>query len=505
MPELACLCARLALVLAALIMAQAEPARAEWLSKLVLLGEKAGSKAVRHGGSVLDNAAVHLKGLPAGTKGAALAADVGPEGHWTFVNRAGERFTAGTPDELSRVISVLAPEASSGAQSRLTLLLGEDAVFKHRAALKDLPKGADLRIAVGAESFPLLRRGQDAAEKLYAEVRPSLLVELGERKLFTEAMWQLNRPLSRANIRVLALEPGGPQTLSSAPKIDAASRRALTDTIDPYKLPAALRSLGGQTVILTGRIEGRFLYFRSGGGPERSLILQDLSTAAEAADVNLIVLQSATPRQPGTRNWLWQRVEVSGLDEAMKRATLADFLNALGGGQRKLVVTAREAGQGRVSLSAAPLAGESAPLSGIGDAFAEIVSDVTGNVVTSVIDADLTSSERQKELDERIITGIPSDIQFAYLGFLIIGLMGLPVARDWWLRLWPAERREEYGAAFGYHAARAARLALFVLVFMPLVGAPAFLWNLALQVWSWITFPVRAWRWLTGHRSAQAT
>jgi hypothetical protein len=505
MPELPYLCARLALVLAALIIAQAEPAKAEWLSKLILLGEKAGSKAVRHGGGVLDNAAVHLKSLPQGTKGPALVAHVGDEGHWTFVNRAGEKFTAGTPDELGRVVGVLAPEAAGGAQSRLTLLLSEDAVFSHRAALKDLPKGADLRIVVGAESFPLLRRGQDAAEKLYAEVRPSLLVELSERKLFTEAMWQLNRPLARADIRVVALEPGGPQTLSSAPKIDPATRRALTDAIDPYKLPAALRSLGGQTVILTGRIEGRFLYFRAGSGPERSLILQDLTAAAGAADVNLIVLQSATPRQPGTRNWLWQRIEVAGLDEAMKRATLADFLNALGGGQRKLVVTAREGAPGRVSLSAAPLAGESAPLSGIGDAFAEIVSDVTGNVVTSVIDADLTSSERQKELEERIIPGIPSDIQFAYLGFLVIGLMGLSVSRGWWRRIWPPERREEYGAAFGYHAARLARLTLFGLVFMPLVGAPAFLWNLVLQVWSWITFPVRAWRWLIGRRSAQAT
>jgi hypothetical protein len=130
---------------------------------------------------------------------------------------------------------------------------------------------------------------------------------------------------------------------------------------------------------------------------------------------------------------------------------------------------------------------------------------VTGNVVTSVIDADLTSSERQKELEERIIPGIPSDIQFAYLGFLVIGLMGLSVSRGWWRRIWPPERREEYGAAFGYHAARLARLTLFGLVFMPLVGAPAFLWNLVLQVWSWITFPVRAWRWLIGRRSAQAT
>jgi hypothetical protein len=452
---------------------------------------------------VLDDAALHLKDLPAGIKGPALVAHVGDEGHWTFVNRAGERFTAGTPDELGRVVSVLVPEAA-GPQGRLTLLLSEDAVFRHRAALKDLPKNADLRIVAGGESHALLRRGEGAAERLYAEVRPALLVQLGEQQSFREAMWQVGRPLARANIRVVALEPGGPQTLSPAPKIDAETKRALTDAIDPYKLPAALGSVSGQTVIVTGRIEGRFLYFRAGSGPERSLILEDLTAAAEAADVNLIVLQSATPRQPGTRNWLWQRVEVSGLDEAMKRATLADFLNALGAGQGKLAVSVRETSRGRVRLSAMPLAGESAPLSGVGSVFTDIVADITGRVVTSAIEANLKSEERQKELDQRIVPGIPSDIQLAYLGFLIMGLMGLTVARDWWLRLWPAERRQEYRAAVGYHAARLVRLVLFVLVFMPLIGAPALIWSIVLQIWAWLTLPVRGWRWLTRRRSAAA-
>jgi hypothetical protein len=124
-------------------------------------------------------------------------------------------------------------------------------------------------------------------------------------------------------------------------------------------------------------------------------------------------------------------------------------------------------------------------------------------VVTSAIDASLTSAERERELEQRIIPGIPSDIQFGYLGMLIIGLMGLPAALAWWRRVWPAERREEYGVAIGYHAARLVRLVVFALAFLPLVGTPALLWTLALQVWAFITLPVRAWRWLFGRRSPQ--
>jgi hypothetical protein len=71
--------------------------------------------------------------------------------------------------------------------------------------------------------------------------------------------------------------------------------------------------------------------------------------------------------------------------------------------------------------------------------------------------------------------------------------------------VWPAERRDEYRAAIGYHAARLVRLALFVLVFMPLAGAPALLWSVVLQVWAWLTLPVRGWRWLIRRRSPQAS
>ncbi|HMS77966.1 MAG TPA: MFS transporter, partial [Burkholderiaceae bacterium] len=46
--------------------------------------------------------------------------------------------------------------------------------------------------------------------------------------------------------------------------------------------------------------------------------------------VALVLLQSDKALQPGGRNWLWQTQEVKGLDDALNRSTLADFLDALG-------------------------------------------------------------------------------------------------------------------------------------------------------------------------------
>ena len=453
--------------LAALVAVQSAsmPARADWLSRLGTLADRTGVR-VERAASGLDAAAAQVKRLPA-AKGAALAAHVGSEGHWTFVNRAGERYTAGTPEELKRVMGVLAPEVR--ADQRLTLMLTEDAVFKHRGLLKDLPRNADLMIAIEKEAYPLVRRA-GAGETLFAEVRPNVLIELGERAAFDEAAWQLARPLDRARIRVLALEPGGPVVLAPSPRLDPQTRRALTDAIDPDKLAPALRSIAGQTAVLTGRIAGDQLVFRTASGVERSLVLKDLQEAALAADVNLVILQSATPRQPGARNWLWQRATVDGLERAVERAHLADFFNALGIDQSRLLVSAMPSGPGRVTLRAVPMTGESAPLSSLSGIFSEIVSEVAGKVVTTGVEASMRSAERQREVDQRLVAWLPSSVQNIYLGLMVLGLMGLATARRWWGRIWPAERREGYGGAFGYLAAAGLRLAAFVLVFMPVVA-----------------------------------
>jgi hypothetical protein len=474
------------------------PAHAGWLAKIMGAAEHAAPRTAKLGASAMDDAALHLRSLPAHADGAAtLAAQATQEGHWRFVNRAGETFTAGTPDELKRVAKVLLPEAK--ADVKLTLYLAEDTIFLYRGAIRDLPKGSELHVVIGSESYRLLRRGGDAGERLFAEVRPNLVVELADRLLFQEAVWQLSRPLDRSSVRVVALEPGGPPRLASTPRIDPATKKALIDVIDPASLPAALASVRGQTVLVTGRVDGRLLYVQPSSGPERSLLLPDLFTAAEQADVNLIVLRAAsTPRQPGGRNWLWQKVQVRGLEQAMQHARFADFLNALAGPDSRLLVSATASGR-RTALEIRPATDLSAGSSPrpAGDILSGLVSDLTGRVITTAVDASLRSSGRQQELDRRLIPGIPSDIQIAYSLLLLLGLVGLPVSRAWWQRLWPPEVATEYAGPAGYWAARIVRDGVFLGLFLPLtapVAAPLSLWR---QLVGAVMAPLRLWRWLT--------
>jgi hypothetical protein len=484
-------------VCAVMLIASAAPAaHANWLTRLAREAGEAGARTARFGSGALERAASHIKSLPATAEGSALAAHATPEGHWKFVNREGEVFTAGTPDELQRAVPALLPDAPPG--SRLTLYLTEDTVFRERSLLDELPEGASLRIVVGRESYPLVRERLNGAETYLAAVRPALRVDLKNASLFGEAVARLERPLSRSSIRTLALRPGGPATLASSPRLDPATRTALVDAIDPAALTGSLSSVRGQTVLVTGRMEDNLLMFRPANGAEQGIKITDLIDAAAASDVNLVILNAPVPRQPGGRNWLWQRIAVDGLDDALKRATFGDFLDALGARNGRLRVGISREGSGRVVIRATLDPAASEPITGVVGAWlTDMASSVTGNVVTSAIEVHARDEARQEELDRRIVPWLPSHVQIAYLVGLVAGVMGWHVASGWWTRLWPAEARSDYRGAAGYRAGQAARFLAFFLVFLPVVGLPALCVSLSLQLFGVALLPFRFLRWLT--------
>lgn len=479
-------------------------AHAGWFTKIL----KEAGEAAEHGGKrvhlpdgfgALDDAARHIKGVAAVGKGVPLAAHVTPEGHWKFANKNGEVYTAGNAEEMTRVTQMLAPEAAG--ETKLSLYLSDDTVFEGRALLKDLPPEADLYFVDGQASYRLTRRAQNGAQQLFATLRPNIVVEIADRRMFNEAVFQLNRPLNKANIRMLALEPGGPKRLSAAPGFDVSTKNALVDAVDPAHVDSAFSAVRGQSVVVTGRVDGGILH-----AGDVELPLQKLTRAAEANDVNLIVLQSSATRQPGGRNWLWQRVEVTGLDDAMKRATFADFLNALAATRGELAITTVPAGQGRITLKALPTGDVAQPLTGqVSNWFDEAVSQVTGNVITKSVEVYARDQHIQEEQDRRIISWLPSEVHLFYLAAFVIGFFCLPVSRGWWQRLWPREDRSEYGGILGYWAARVMRGLAFLLLFLPLASIPALpvmAWRI---IWGYLTLPGRFFRWLFGRREAKPT
>src|SRR4029079_3102144 len=129
---------------AALLLAASIPAaQANWLSRLGRIGAEVGEGAPAAGkmgklGVVeLERAAAHIRSLPTGAKGAVLAAHATPEGHWKFVNRESDVFTAGKPEEVQHTFTTLLRDAPPGGN--LGIFLSGDTLFRDRALLKELP------------------------------------------------------------------------------------------------------------------------------------------------------------------------------------------------------------------------------------------------------------------------------------------------------------------------------------------------------------------------------
>ena len=477
------------------VLAAAQRAQANWLSHIIREAGEAGGKAAGHAGGgashlgPVGKAAAHLKGLNSAPKGA-LAAHATPEGHWQFVNRDGQTFTVGTPDELQRVLPALTPDAVTAGETKLSLYLSEDSVFENRDALGGLPKDADLNVVTDAGAFNLTRTGSG----LRAQLKPNLSTDLIDRDLFEETLSRLSRLLNTSNIRVIALEPGASNLLSSAPRLDPVTKLAAVDQLDPVHLARAFRAIRGQTAVVTGRVDGGKLYFTPAKGPEMSRDLVELVGAAAQNDVDLIILKSDTGMQAGGRNWLWQKIEVGGLSDAAKKATAGDFLDALAAKRGGFnLATSREA-SGRIQVSALPYGSGESLTTNASDLMHDAAGHFTGEVVTKAVKIHSRDDASQKEQDGRFVPGIPTYIQIPYLTSLIAGLLGWSTSRRWWQRLWQVPERTSIQSRASHLLKRALRETGFFIGFLPVAGIPALLWQAAVQTWASITAPFRWFR-----------
>lgn len=453
-----------------------ERAHAGWLSSLVREAvEGPGGTAGPVGRTVelapLKPAAAYLEKLSHAPKDA-LAAHATPEGHWQFINRDGQTFTVGSPEEMQRVLPALVPGLPVGGERKMTLYLSEDSVFANRDALAGLPADANLFVVVDNVAYPLARSGEGADLALKADLAPHLAMRLSNRTAFEETAFLLGRPLNKANIRTIAFEPGTTVPPSSAPKVDPATKVPLVDRLDPKRLNAGFRPLRGQTALVTGRVEGGKLVVAPASGGEVGVPIDRLIAVARDNDVNLIILQSDSSRQAGGRNWLWQTIKIGGLDAAAERATFGDFLDALAAQRGGFLLNAHME-RGRIRIVAVPDTAASSLSSDASNVIQEVVSHVTGEVVTNAVDINARNRDAQRERDIRLIPWLPASVQFLYLGGIICGIAGWVMARKWWSVLSgliggrnPLQKR---GAVW-----RTVSEFVFFLIFLPIVGFLAF-------------------------------
>ena len=479
-------------------------AQANWLTSLAEIAADSGKvgKLAGEASVGLEGAARLIAKLPVTAQKGAVAAEALEGGAWRFRNAAGDTITATGPEGVRSALTGLAPDlAASG--DKLSFYLSQDAAFTGAASLDAFPGGAKLHVLVDDQPYPLLRTGSGKGEaaRLYAEIDSTVVVAMADARLCGEAMWQLKRPLGKSGVRVASLEAGGPKFLPSA---GARSAEGLpqAEAIDAAALASGLTAMRGQTLIVTGQIEGEALKFTGISGASGTVPVADLMAAARQQDVNLLLLDAGTPRQPGGTTWLWQERGIAHLDKAMAEASLGDFISALGRGQGRMEVAADWGDSGHVRLTASPARASTLAASGeveaagLGeralDFAAELTKALAGHVIPNSATASLNSRDTQWDLDNRLIPGIPAALQYWYGINWVAGLLGFSQARWWWrgiTRHWAAELSWPWRTVYE---------AGYWLIFTPLAGpfalAAVFLWSAVEQtlgLWRLLTSPFR--------------
>ncbi|MEO0618581.1 MAG: hypothetical protein AAFZ01_04810 [Pseudomonadota bacterium] len=437
--------------------------------------------------------------LPETDRDRALMATTTPEGHIRLINAEGEAVTAGSSAELTSALTWLLPKAGVTARENVLVLLPVESAVTHRAAVNLLPRDARIRVVEKGQAFAVVGRPPFAKGPLRVRLRAELIAIARTPATVSETLWQLGRAMKPADLRVLSLDAKAAKILPVLRTSDQVATIA-PEKINPFGLVENMTALRGQTAIVTGEIDGGLLTFQGDSGTTDAVSLADLKAAARRDDVNLVVLSSDTPRQPGVRNLLWQQAEVDGLKTALASATLGDFWAALATNRGPLEIDVTSHGKTHVGLVARPSTdllpqtpdGDGSLLTITERLVTELVSTATGEIVTRGIEATLRSEAQDRELNRRIVPGIPSSVQIIYLLAALGGMLGLPTVLRWFRRMRPLNPPSAFASTLGLISNRIGRALAFWPFFLPLAGILAGPYQVLMRPLELVTWPFKS-------------
>ncbi|MEM6670226.1 MAG: hypothetical protein AAF661_13530 [Pseudomonadota bacterium] len=445
---------RLILIICAISLAIAlqTPAQAGLLSTLGKIAREAGEAGVKSGDELSGLGAAARGALDdvktPGAKAMALAPDA--DGRLHVADEAGVETRLASDSDVDALfraaedpdaIEVFADASTVARRDSVTIALAE------RGALKLKRQGKAYAVELSSEGGLLVRLSDDLA------------VEAGP--LLDEALFALQKPINRANLRPLRFDDQAASSqLSSAPRPKDGVNQI--DALSPDDIENGFARLKGQVVIVQGQLRDDVLRVEVG-----DVSLDRLRKAAHDADVHLVLLDTGVAAQPAGIGLK--------LSEAMQADTFASFLGALARGNKSFTITAATGAKGRVRLAARPATEIDTSGSAVGDAgLAETGAAL--DLALQGVELATRDMDDERERELRIHPGVHSDIST----FVIMNVvLGLAAARTGWRGfrwIWPSPTRLKW-------LVHPIRFTVFALVFLPLTGAVCFIASILIGVW----------------------
>ena len=222
--------------------------------------------------------------------------------------------------------------------------------------------------------------------------------------------------------------------------------------------------------------------------------LQKLQQEAENKDINLVILESDKPRLVLEK--ISKAIKKANKNHILPFDTTGDFFNLLRdpSNSKPIILRSSQSSARQVAIqwkaTSNTLTDSTAKLS------AEILSGIPLHLLLQSVKIHLPDKHRSQELNDRIIPGIPSWIQFYAIFSVILGFIAPGTSWRLWKNIWSLQQRNEYQYLLVFLLLWLLHRFLFLILFLPVLGGFSFVWFLTLttyQVFNFILFRPSRW------------
>ena len=419
----------------------------------------------------------------------------------------GKELNIRSGDDLEGALASFQKSLNKSSSGKASFFVSPDDLFHSSKSTKLLAKIKGLHVITGTKtSLPVSRIvGQNGAMHWGVEVRKGMIAATRDVGGFSQALFRMNHAFNPADIHVVSFSKKAPDFPDA---INLAARGHVPDPtlINPVKLEGAFKALRGKKLIVSGKVEGDVLLVKTSTGVER-LPLRDLRAQARQANIDLIVLGGKSATQPGKRA-LFGLNNDKRLAAAFSSERYGDFLTALGGRKRPMVMRLDAAGENHVIWRSVPPKPDSTP--GLMERIEG--QSIVGEIAQAAVQAGLKSVREkdepsfsvelnvknkhwQKELDGRIISLIPVGVQILLIVNLIAGLLAWATSSWLWEKIWRLSDRSTFSSKWSWFGYRLGRNLVMIFTLMALFGFLLFLVQWTISAWQTLLIILRFVAW----------
>lgn len=463
----------------------------------------AGQEAAEVGGKVgrkLDTHLPALSHLPDEVGVSRVGLEVDSAGSLTLLAEGGQKWPFNQGDDIAQIISDIkkTDNLSSGKKTKeLKFYLSSTELFN---SLDNplLKKIDNLNLTHGGKVYSLRSSTNKLDTGWQIQARENLYVNIKSYDDLKKSLFRVNQSINLANMRLVSFST---ETDGFPSKIQVASKAELPDVtmIHPDYLENSLNILKYQSLVITGKKVGGFLKVKGPKGKESTINLKKLQDEAAKNDVNLLIIESASSAQPGTKSLPWNKsIKQKQLQQAFSSETYGDFLNAFTSNQKPISLIAGETDNNFVSFQVLP--NKAAVTSGKNTKIDEGVSgiEIATHITLHAARIFSRSESFEEELDRRIISDVPSWIHITFLLNIMFGIFVNTFSFSLWRRLWQREERDDFDSWLKYALHSFTYFSLYIFVFLGLFGsvfllARVLIWiyNFLLGIFNILTWPFR--------------